>query len=58
VRLRIWKSKCMLVYHLKGLEANTLANMVYREQMKNKWPGLAEEVSQICADLDRMPISL
>ena len=52
MKLRIWKAKCMLVHHLKGLETNTLANMVYREQRKNKWPGLAEEVSQICADLD------
>jgi hypothetical protein len=40
------------VHHLKGLETNTLAKMMYREQRKNKWPGLAEEVSEICADLD------
>ena len=42
----------MLVHHLKGLDSSTLANMVYMEQRRNKWPGLAEEVAQICAALE------
>ena len=52
MRLRVWKAKCMLVHHLKGLDTSTLANMVYLEQRKNQWPGLAAEVSEICAKLE------
>ena len=52
MKLRIWKAKCMLIHHVKGLEEDTLAKMVYREQRMNKWPGLAEEVSRICEELN------
>ena len=41
MRLRIWKAKCMLVHHLKGLETNTLAT----------W-SIGRTSGQICADLD------
>ena len=51
MKLRVWKAKCMLVHHLKGLEDDTLAKMIYEEQRRNNWPGLAAEVSEICADL-------
>ena len=52
MKLRVWKTKCMLIHHVKGLEEGTLAKMVYLEQRRNRWPGLAKEVSMICAELN------
>ena len=51
MKLRVWKAKCMLIHHIKGLEETTLASMIYNEQRRNSWPGLAAEVSSICAEL-------
>ena len=42
----------MLVHHIQGLEENTMARMMYEEQKKNSWPGLADEVSIICSKLN------
>ena len=52
MRLRIWKKKCMLVHHIRGLGNETLAKKVYEEQRRNNWPGLAVEVTKICSELD------
>ena len=52
MRLRIYKEKCMLVHHIRGLETSTMARMMYEEQKKNSWPGLADEVSRICSKLN------
>ena len=41
----------MLIHHIKGLEKATLAKMIYSEQRRNNWPGLAVEVSSVCAEL-------
>ena len=42
----------MLMLHIRRLDEQTLANKIYREQRKNKWPGLAEETEKICAWLE------
>ena len=52
MKYRVWKAKCMLILHLKGLEDTSLAKMVYIEQIKNNWPGLVQEVRTICQNLD------
>ena len=52
MRLRVYREKCMLVHHIRGLEENTMARMMYEEQRKNSWPGLADEVSIICSKLN------
>ena len=49
--LRVWREKIWLVLHLKQLDEESLASQVYREQIANKWPGLAEEVENICSEL-------
>ena len=51
LKYRIWIEKVMLVYHIRKLLESSLANMVYLEQVANKWPGLAGEVTAICEDL-------
>ena len=40
-----------MVMHLEQLDDESLASQVYREQVENKWPGLAEEAEKICAEL-------
>ena len=52
MELRVWREKLMLMLHIRRLDEQTLANKIYREQRKNKWPGLAEETEKICAWLE------
>ena len=51
MKLRVYKMKCMLIFHIRGLEVTSMARMVYDEQCRQKWPGLAEEVRNICLAL-------
>ena len=41
----------MLANHIKNLDSSTLAKQVWMEQRSQGWPGLAKEVSSICAEL-------
>ena len=41
--LRVWKQKILLVHHIRSLDDTSLAKMMYIEQVRNKWPGLAME---------------
>ena len=52
MKYRIWIEKVMLVLHIRKLPQASLANQVYREQLSNKWPGLAKEASVICDALE------
>ena len=49
--LRIWIEKLMLALHIRRLDDRSLAGKVYKEQKLNKWPGLAQEVDDICNKL-------
>ena len=49
--LRVYIEKCMLVLHVRKLEEGSLARRVYEEQVPKEWPGLAQEVHQICLEL-------
>ena len=49
--LRVWIEKAMLVLHVRKLEEGSLARRVYEEQVTKEWPGLAQEVDQICREL-------
>ena len=51
MKYRIWKKKGMLAHHIKNLDSSTLAKQVWTEQRSQHWPGLAKEVSSICAEL-------
>ena len=42
----------MLLLHVRRLDEGSLARKVYLEQVSNKWPGLAQEVENICQELD------
>ena len=42
--------KLKLIIHIKKLSNNSLANQVYKEQLKNDWPGLAKESQAICEE--------
>ena len=45
---RIWETKCLLLLQIQGLEDGSLAKAVYQEAELRKWPGLGNEVRQIC----------
>ena len=40
-----------MVLHIRSMEPNTFAKLIYEEQKTNQWPGLAKEVSVICQSL-------
>ena len=46
--LRVKKEKVMMVKHVRELELDSLARQMYEEQVKNNWPGLAQEAENIC----------
>merc|ERR1719509_542175 len=46
--LRVAIEKVMFVHHLKSLEEETLAKMIYNEQRQHNWPGLFKETTQLC----------
>ena len=48
MKLRIWKEKILMIFHLKSLGEETLAKRVYKEQVAKGWPGLAKETKEIC----------
>ena len=50
--LRVWIEKIMLVFHIRSLDSDTLANRVYVEQKNKGWPGLFKETSVICEQLN------
>ena len=50
--LRIWREKLMLLFHIRSLEAKSLARITYEEQIHQQWPGLAREGDEICTELE------
>ena len=51
IKLRIWREKLMLIHHIRRLKEEALASEMYREQIRNNWPGLAREAEDICEQL-------
>ena len=49
--MRVKKEKLMMVKHIKELDLDSLAKEMYEEQVKNSWPGLAQEAEDICKEL-------
>ena len=52
MKIRIWKKKLMFGHHLQNLDKEALANQVWKEQVRNGWPGLAKEIEEICTELE------
>ena len=48
---KIIKEKLGLAFHIKSLEDTTLAKQIYLEQVKNNWPGLTQEVGELCENM-------
>ena len=45
---QIWREKIMLVYDISHLEEKDLAREMMEKQVSNKWPGLVDEVKELC----------
>jgi hypothetical protein len=45
---RIWEQKCLLLNQIKSLPEGSLAQITYLEAESRGWPGLGQEVRQIC----------
>ena len=50
--LRIWREKILMVLHIRSMEPNSFAKLIYEEQKIKQWPGLAKEASVICQSLN------
>ena len=50
--LRIFREKILLVLHIRSMDSNSFANLIYEEQKTKQWPGLAKEASIICQSLN------
>ena len=42
----------MLVYHINHLDEHDLAKEMMHEQEANKWPGLVDEVEELCDSMN------
>jgi hypothetical protein len=48
---RVWQEKLLQVKRLQKQKTTSLERLVYEEQVKLGWPGLAEEASKICTTI-------
>ena len=55
---RIWEEKCLLLTRIKSLQDGSLAKITYLEAEANGWPGLGQEVRQICLAIGISDINL
>jgi hypothetical protein len=51
MKWRVWEAKILLVQAIRGQEEGGPAREVLEEQLQMGVPGLAQEVSQICQDI-------
>ena len=51
MKWRVWEEKILLMQAIRRQEEGGLAREVLGEQLQMGWPGLAQEVSQICKDI-------
>ena len=50
--LRVKREKVLLIIHLRSLEENALARVIYEKQKEKEWAGLVKETIDICKYLD------
>ena len=48
---KIIEKKLGLMFHIKSLDDTTLAKQTYLEQVRNSWPGLTQEVNELCENM-------
>ena len=51
MKWRVWQEKILLLLRIKSHDADVLCRKVYDEGVKNGWPGLWKEVTQICEEI-------
>ena len=51
MKWRVWESKCILLKQIQELEDTALARRVSQEAYEKGWPGLQQEVEDICKDI-------
>ena len=51
MKWRIWTAKIMLLVRIKSQDKSSLSRQVFEESHARGWPGLGEEVSQICREI-------
>ena len=51
MKWRVWEQKILLIQAIRQQEEGGLASEVLKEQVQMGWPGLAQEVKQICQDI-------
>ena len=51
MKWRIWQHKILLLMRIKSHGLNTLCRQVYEEGRRQQWPGLGQEVTEICEQI-------
>ena len=51
MKWKIWEEKCLLLKRISRLEEGSLAKIMCQEANENDWPGLNEEVRNICNEI-------
>ena len=51
MKWRVWLEKVALLVRIQNKKANTLCKRIYEEGKVKGWPGLSQEVSDICAEI-------
>ena len=51
MKWRIWREKLMLLIRIKWQDSSSLLRQVYEESREGGWPGLGEEVTEICREI-------
>jgi hypothetical protein len=51
MKWRIWLEKLMLLIRIKSQATTSLSRQVYEESRVKGWPGLGQEVSEICQEV-------
>ena len=52
MKWRLWEQKILLLMRIRNHSEDTLCKQIYLEGELNNWPGLGQEVRDICQILD------
>ena len=52
MKLRIWQYKLSIIKRRKAQSTDTLSRKILEEQITHEWPGLSQEVADICEQLN------
>ena len=52
MKWRLWEQKILLLMRIRNHNEDTLCKQIYLEGESNNWPGLGQEVREICQILD------